>query len=347
MSRNFEAKDADAARGERALPLLLGLTGASNSGKTYSAFELATGIQSVVGGDIYAVDSEQRRALHYADRFKFKHVEFNAPYGSNDYLEALRYCKKQGAGVAIIDSCSLEHEGPGGLLEQHEEELTRMAGNDYAKRERMTMLAWQKPKAARRKLITAITTELTLPVIFCFRSKQSTKPMKVDGKLKPVEMGYSMIGGDEWIYELGFNALLMPGSGGVPTWQSELPGEKATIKMPSQFKWLMDERGPFTRDMGRKLAEWSKFGSKGRPSADTPATTSKPKQTAQEWLDKHLFNIDAASTQDELTAVLTKAIKPLAKLQAGEPVLHNKAIKKAEERAAELRQPAHADDPFQ
>lgn len=40
---------------------------------------------------------------------------------------AFRFAKKSSAGVVVIDSCSHEHDGPGGLLEQHEAELTRMA----------------------------------------------------------------------------------------------------------------------------------------------------------------------------------------------------------------------------
>ena len=84
-------------RGRR--PVLIGSLGPSSSGKTYSGLRLATGIQTVYGGDIFVVDTEQRRSLHYADRFKFKHVDFQAPYGSLDYLDALRYAKKQGAGA--------------------------------------------------------------------------------------------------------------------------------------------------------------------------------------------------------------------------------------------------------
>ncbi len=87
------------------VPLLVGLMGPSGSGKTFSALRLATGIQSVAGGDIYGIDSEARRMLHYADRFKFKHIQFDAPFGSLDYLAAIRYCASQGAKVIIINAC--------------------------------------------------------------------------------------------------------------------------------------------------------------------------------------------------------------------------------------------------
>ena len=36
--------------------------------------------QRVCGGDIFVIDTEARRALHYADAFKFRHVPFGAPF---------------------------------------------------------------------------------------------------------------------------------------------------------------------------------------------------------------------------------------------------------------------------
>jgi ABC-type sulfate/molybdate transport systems ATPase subunit len=53
--RNFEARDAVREH----VPLLIGLTGPSGGGKTFSALRLATGIQQVTGGDIYFVDTER------------------------------------------------------------------------------------------------------------------------------------------------------------------------------------------------------------------------------------------------------------------------------------------------
>jgi hypothetical protein len=47
--RKFTANDAKREH----VPLLIGLTGPSGGGKTYSALRLATGIQQVTGGDIY------------------------------------------------------------------------------------------------------------------------------------------------------------------------------------------------------------------------------------------------------------------------------------------------------
>ncbi len=195
--RTFESKLAVREH----VPLLIGMVGPSSSGKTKSALRVATGIQSVLGGDIYGIDTESRRMAHYAQEHKFQHVEFNAPFGSLDYMAALRYCVSKGAKTVIIDSMSHEHDGPGGLIDFQEREVDRLAGDDYAKRERVKMLAWQKPKAARRSLISGLL-QLNANFIFCFRAREKTKPMKINGKTEIVEQGFMPIAGEEFLFEI-------------------------------------------------------------------------------------------------------------------------------------------------
>lgn len=265
--RQFEV---NTARRER-VPLLVGLTGPSGGGKTYSALRLATGIQQVTGGDIYFVDTESRRALHYADRFDFKHVPFEPPFGSLDYLVALQYCVGQGAGVVIVDSMSHEHEGPGGMVDLQEQIVQRMAGDDYAKRERVKMLAWAEPKAKRRQLINGIL-QLNCNFIFCFRAKNVSKPVKnpQTGKNEVQQMGYMPIAGEEFVFEQTLNALLLPGAGGVPTWFPDEKGERTMVKLPEQFKGLSQRQRPLDENVGKHLAMWA------RGDADAGVDTLTP-----------------------------------------------------------------------
>lgn len=255
-TRTFE--DAPAVR--TSVPLLVGLMGPSGGGKTFSALRLANGIQTVTGGEIYVIDTEARRALHYADHFKFRHLPFTAPFGSLDYLAAIRHCVDKGAGVIVVDSMSHEHEGPGGLIDLHDQELDRMAGNDFAKRERVKMLAWQKPKQHRRQLINALL-QMNVNFVFCFRAKETAKPMKVNGKTEVVPLGYMPIAGDEFVFEMTVNCLLLPNAGGVPTWVSDNVGEKSMMKLPQQFRDIFRESQPLSEQIGHDLAEWAKGGS--------------------------------------------------------------------------------------
>lgn len=246
----------------------------------------------MTGGDIYGIDTEARRMLHYADRFKFKHVQFDAPFGSLDYLAALRQCVNAGAGVIVVDSMSHEHEGPGGMLDLHEQELDRLASNDWGKRERVKMLAWQKPKANRRALINGLL-QLNANFIFCFRAKQSVKPMKVNNKTEIVPMGFMPIAGDEFLFEQTVNCLLLPNSKGVPTWQSENVGERQMMKLPEQFRSIFEDQRPLDEGHGRALATWARGSTDPqRDAADQPAPSPSTGQAAESGAGDILSEIE-------------------------------------------------------
>lgn len=248
--RTFEDKPAVRER----VPLLIGLMGPSGGGKTFSALRLATGIQSVTSdGPIFVIDTEARRALHYADHFQFRHVAFGAPFGPLDYLAAIEHCVKQGAGTIIVDSMSHEHEGPGGVLEMHSAEVARMSRGDERKAERVKMLAWQKPKQDRRRLINTV---LQIPVnfIFCFRAKEK---MKLQPGREPVQLGWMPIAGDEFVYEMALNCLLLPNANGVPTLSSNEPGEQQMIKVPGWARKIVTPGVALDEHMGAELAKWA------------------------------------------------------------------------------------------
>lgn len=239
-----------------AVPLMIGMVGPSGGGKTFSALRVATGIQRVTGGDIFVIDTESRRSLHYANHFKFRHVPFAAPFGPLDYLAAIEYAVKRGAKVVIVDSMSHEHEGPGGVLEQHAAEVERLAGGDQQKAERVKMLAWNAPKQARRRMINSIL-QMPVSAIFCFRAKEK---LQIKTGQEPKPLGFMPIAGEEFIYEMTINCLLLPKANGVPTWNSKEIGEQATMKLPAQFQQLFAEPMPLSEDHGETMARWAEGG---------------------------------------------------------------------------------------
>jgi hypothetical protein len=261
------------------VPLLVGIFGPSGGGKTYSALRLAKGIQSVVGGEVYGVDTESRRMLHYADDpdltrdgWSFKHVEFKAPFGSLRYLEVLRWCVDQGAKTVIIDSMSHEHGGEGGYLDEHDKDLDRFGGADERKRERNNMRAWIRPATERKKLIRGLL-QLDANFIFTFRAKETVKP---DGGGGVTEMGFVPEAGDAFLYEMTVCCLLMPVAGGVPTWTSKMPGEAQMIKPAKQFIDLFaGVRRPLDEKHGAGLALWAR-GTSPSPQPATPAPDATP-----------------------------------------------------------------------
>lgn len=281
-----------------ATPLFIGLFGPSSSGKTMSALELAKGIQSVIGGDIAFIDTENRRALHYAEKYDFKHIDFQPPFGSLDYLDALHSAEKI-AKTIIIDSVSHEHEGPGGMMETHEAEAIRMATwngvVDEKKIERVKMLAWNKPKQMRRAFLNGLVRS-PANIICCWRAKHTSKPQTVPvldnngektGRTKQevIDMGYTPIGGEEFIFEMTIAALLLPGAQGVPTWNPERPGERAMVKLTEDHQWLRDiaaKNKPLNAQIGAGLARWAQGGTPSQtrkePAQDQERTNEPEKQ---------------------------------------------------------------------
>lgn len=250
-TRQFTANPAV----RRAVGLIIGIVAPSGAGKTYSALRLGTGISRVVGGKPFLIDTENGRALYYADTFDFVHVPMSPPFSPLDYQAAMQFCVAQGAKTIITDSMSHEHEGQGGVLEMHEKELDRLAGDDYQRRKKMTWMAWQKPKAMRKQMMLWMN-QANVNFISTFRAKEKMK--MVTGK-DPIEMGFQPIAGEELIYEMVLKMLLLPGAEGVPTWQSEYPGERAMMKLPEQFRPFFDREKPTQIDeaLGAKLADWA------------------------------------------------------------------------------------------
>jgi hypothetical protein len=253
MARTFDDRPATREK----TPIMVGLVGPSGVGKTYSALRLAGGFQRVTGGETFVIDTEARRALHYADKFRFRHVPFGAPFSPLDYLDAINHCVSKGATTIIVDSMSHEHEGPGGVLEMHTNEHKRLGGKDGTK-----LLAWAKPKQERRRLINSILQIPGCNFVFCWRAKEK---LKIERGKDPVNLGFMPIAGEEFVYEMTLKCLLLPGANGYPTWQSDEVGERTMIKLPEQFRATFAQSPQLTEDVGEQLARWAAGGSAPAP----------------------------------------------------------------------------------
>jgi len=229
--------------------LLVGLAGGSGSGKTYTAMRLASGIS---GGKPFAmIDTESRRALHYADQFTFDHAELRPPFRPDAYAEAIVAADKAGYSVIVVDSMSHVWAGEGGVLDWQEDELDRMAGQDWAKRERVKMAAWIKPKVSHKQMVQKLL-QVKAHLILCFRAEQKIEMVKgKDGKLEIVAK-QSLTGLDGWIpvceknlpFELTASFLLTADKPGIPK----------PIKLQEQHKALFPLDKPITEESGKQIA---------------------------------------------------------------------------------------------
>ncbi|MDD2657779.1 MAG: AAA family ATPase [Candidatus Pacebacteria bacterium] len=253
--------------------LLIGLIGQSGAGKTFSAMRLASGIVGE-GNKFAVIDTEARRALHYADKFKFDHCELSPPFKSLDYADVIKAADTAGYKAIVVDSCSHEWAGEGGVLDFQEAELTRMAGDDYKKREACKMAAWIKPKMAHKQMVQRLL-QTKAHLILCFRAEEKTKIEKVikDGKEKTViiPIGFQPVCSKEMPYELTVSFLL----------SSDHPGIGQPIKLQEQHKIIFPSGKLIDEIAGASVAEWAAGGVKQQKPEKPKTTPTTPAQKAE------------------------------------------------------------------
>lgn len=261
-----------------ATPLIIGLAGPTKSGKTLSAHRLAAGLAD--GGVVAMLNAEGARGHQYADKFKYVACDIEAPFSPARYTEALLAAKELNPAVLICDSISHMHDGPMGLLEMHDAELDRMAGDDWKKRERMTWAAWIRPKKDENEFIYTMLG-LRCPIVLCMRAKEKIKI--VPGK-PPVDLGWQPITSDRIAFETIFTLVLPPHCKGVP--------DLSISEMREPFDSMVPEGKQIDEDLGRKLAAWAR-GSALKISvtatSTAPETTSPMYITAREAADLEAY----------------------------------------------------------
>lgn len=278
--RKFEDFDAVQQAAKKPKGLLIGLTGPQFSGKSYSAGELATGIQRVVGGQIYWVDTENDRALELAPYFKFRHVPFPRPASPQQYEEVVRYClSKPDCGVIILDQCTHEHLA---LLDMRDAYLDKKAGDNWDARQKYNAAALVLPKAQRKRFeelvaYGAIRADGTkVPMILLYRATDKSVPGKgksEGGDGNWVHKGWQAETTSTLPYYMTARFLLPPGSDGKPNLKPDTEWEKLAIRNPQQFRDWFQEGFQLNRDIGERLARWA-MGDPVKPADDKPPRES-------------------------------------------------------------------------
>ena len=131
------------------------LSGASGSGKSYSALRIAKGIADKCGSRIAYIGTEGSRNKYYATKFDYDLLEIEEPYTIDKYIEGIDAAIEGGYKVLIIDS--LTHEWLW-LNDTHD----KMPGNSFQN--------WGKLKPMHRAFMDKILT-CPIHVIATSRSK--------------------------------------------------------------------------------------------------------------------------------------------------------------------------------
>jgi hypothetical protein len=166
-----------------------------------------------------------------------------------------------------------------------------MAGDDYAKRERVKMAAWIKPKMAHKQMVQKLL-QIRAHLILCVRAEEKIEMVRKDGKMEIVPK-VSATGKDGWIpvceknlpFEATASFLLLASNPGVPH----------PIKLQEQHKELFPLDKPITEESGKQIAQWASGGAKF-------SKTEKPAE-----LKDVLSKIAKADTREAMEAAATAA----------------------------------------
>ena len=261
----FEIKPAT----RTGIPPLVGFFGKSGSGKTLSALFFARGLVGPAGR-ITMVDSESRRGSLFADIVPggYNVIDLEPPFSPERYEEAIVTAEAQ-SDIVLVDSLSHEWSGEGGVLDLAEAELDRMAGNDYAKRERVKLASWIKPKMAHKQFVQRLL-RLKCGLVVCLRGEEKTRMEKgKDGK--------NVVVHDEWsspLYDPRFLFELLlcletvahDGQGGFV-----IPRK---VTHPTIAKMLPARDQQISEAHGKALAEWC--GNPNRITGPPPSLGMPP-----------------------------------------------------------------------
>lgn len=233
----------------KAQPALIGISGASGSGKTFSAILVAAG--SVAKGEkVGLVDTENGRGEMYTGEplimealkdaepsGKYHIVRLDPPFSPSRYLQAIEALIQAGCKAIVIDSVSHAWEGEGGCM-------------DIAENNKLNgMPNWALAKREHKRFINKLLT-LPVHVICCLRAREKTKPEKgEDGKVKFVDYGMQPIQEKNFMFEMTFSVMLEP--------ETHFP---KILKCPGSLTNIFPTNGLITKTTGERIKAWSEGG---------------------------------------------------------------------------------------
>lgn len=189
--------------------MLIALAGASGSGKTYTAINLALGlaypgmspaqiletVQAEGRSRVVVLDSEGGRALHYAPKpgedpdfrssFPFEYGELLPPFTPASYQDAVVSANEAGFAAVVVDSMSHEWESEGGVLEwadQIAEGIPKPGvinpepwkKDQWIEQPVKSPGNWKEPKRAHKQMMMRFL-QCRLHMIFCLRAEEKMK----------------------------------------------------------------------------------------------------------------------------------------------------------------------------
>lgn len=168
------------------------LSGASGSGKSYSALKLATGIAKKCGGEIAYIGTEGSRDKYYSNEFSYDLLQLEDPYTIDKYMQAIDMAVEGGYKVLIIDSMSHEWKW---LNDTHD----KMPGNSFTN--------WGKLKPKHRLFMDKVLNS-PIHIIATARGKDDWVLEDKNGKQVPKKVGMGQQQDKDIAYEYTVSLMI-------------------------------------------------------------------------------------------------------------------------------------------
>ncbi|WP_255600352.1 hypothetical protein [Lysinibacillus sp. K60] len=229
---------------------LVGFIGPSGAGKTVGAILTAYGMmreayptlsEQEVWKKIGVADTEHKRSMLYVDQQfsgvrigSFKHINFEPPYTTERYLQALLMLKSVGVEVVIFDSLSHNWNGEGGILEQH----GNMSGNSFQN--------WNKINKHVTDMIKALSSN-DIHILATMRTKNEyVMELNDKGKQQPRKVGTKPVQKDDMEYEFMLNF--------------SVDMDHVAVATKDNTNLFKDDEIQLNEEVGRKLYRYLELG---------------------------------------------------------------------------------------
>lgn len=219
--------------------VVIGISGISGSGKTYTALKIARGMVSNPS-QIGFLDTENKRGSLYADILdgQFLIGDLYPPFSPSRYADAIKEFQAAGVKVLVIDSVSHEWEGEGGCEDIANAPI--LAGK--------RMADWKRAKSEHKKFMNALL-QSDMHIIACIRAREKTD---FKDPSKPTSLGIQPISEKNFMFEM--TASMMMWSEGA---------NQQFLKMPEALRQVFGNgQGYLNESHGKALIDWVESGEK-------------------------------------------------------------------------------------
>jgi hypothetical protein len=229
--------------------LVVGLSGISGGGKTFTALQLAWGMANYDSKKVGLMCTENRRGRLYSDALQDEHGvihkfmigDLTPPFSPARYIEGIQAFVDAGVEVLVIDSVSHEWEGIGGC-----EDIAHAPGRDGQAPKNPR---WNDAKREHKSFMNSML-QSPLHIIACMRAREKVKLVKVNGKTEYEPQGVMPICEKNFMFELTASMMLWGGG-----------KERDIIKCPAELESIFGKtgegaKGYLTAAHGKQLRDW-------------------------------------------------------------------------------------------